>query len=289
MNLLLTMFSLRRFFRLSKLECPILKRLAVKVRAADILRDQIRLLVLGSSHGARGFRHCSMPFYWLFMPDETTVKWLPGAFADDFREFLHKENLVDLPRDGIGGLAPYQYRDARSGYGFIHHFYKPSDQGGYEQVATTMARRLKRFLSIFKPGAEILLILATPFPFDLTIADKIMDSIRTKYPETQVDLHVIQFGVKFDDPEILGKYFDRGCGVFGELYARHGNTYDLHRTSYAWSFLDVVSLKGREVGKPKGLAKIRFKLWKNLSTWLMSHGYGCSGLRFHNGNATTRP
>jgi hypothetical protein len=229
---------------------------------------------------ARGLRNVAMPFDWLYMVDESTVKWLVGAFANDFKDFCLKENLEVLTRNGTAGIAPFMYRDKASGYGFIHHFYKSLEDGGYEEFWPTMNRRMKRFLSLFRPGGSILLILATPFSFDLADADKLLSTIRGRHPDVHVDLYVMQFAVPFSENLVIAKRIDEGHSFEGILLARRQSTYDLHRTSYEWSFMDGLTIKGRQVKKPVGLTRMRMKLWKHLSLWLRDHNYGCVGIRY---------
>lgn len=50
------MLNIKALFGFAKLNCPILKRFAAKIREADRMRDQITTLILGSSHAEKGFR-----------------------------------------------------------------------------------------------------------------------------------------------------------------------------------------------------------------------------------------
>lgn len=222
-----------------------------------------------------------MPLDWLFMKDESTIRWLSHAFATNFDDFCLKENLVPIISQETGGTAPFKYHDTVSGYGFIHHFHQSIDNGGYEAVYSTFKRRIDRMFKAFSPQHSVLLILATPFSFDLHLAEELLQTIRSRFPETTVDLHVIQFSVAFDDSRILADRITTGFSFITERYARAYNNYDNDHTSYAWSFLDSIKLIGRPFVKPKGFAMIRFKIWKSLSKWLRNHGYGCLGVRFH--------
>lgn len=53
------MLSLRSLLGFADLHCPILKRFAEKIREADEMREEMSLLVLGSSHAEKGFRAVS--------------------------------------------------------------------------------------------------------------------------------------------------------------------------------------------------------------------------------------
>ena len=50
---------------------------------------------------ARGLRPYSLPFDWLFMEDEQSIKWLTSEVGNDFRSFCLRENLVALPIEYI--------------------------------------------------------------------------------------------------------------------------------------------------------------------------------------------
>ena len=229
---------------------------------------------------ARGLRPCSMPFDWLFMQDARTVEWMARAVGEDFADFCLKANLEPLVREGVGGLAPFKYTDRASGFGFIHHFWKDRDAGGYEEVRRQIDRRLARFRAAFGPGRSVLLVLATPFGFDLDLAGRLLAAFRARFPEAEVDLHVLQFDVRFADPSTLAARVPDGLPFTGALYARRHGTYDLHRTTAEWAFLDAVSLRGGTRPRPRGLARLRMKVWKSLSKWLLNHGYGVLGVRF---------
>lgn len=228
---------------------------------------------------ARGLRPVSLPLDWVFMLDSGSVRWLASAFRNDFADFFRRENLMPLERDGVGGLAPYKYRDAASGFGFIHHFWKPVEEG-YDEVAATMSRRLKRMLACFAPGKSVLLILATPFAFDPALAVDLLAAVRARYPETQVDLHVMQFSVRFDDPCVESMRWPDDLPFTGARYARRHGDYDLSRTSAEWAFLDRIAIRGLRSPKVGFWTKISLKLWKRFSKRLRNAGFGVLGVRF---------
>lgn len=230
---------------------------------------------------ARGLRSVAFPFDWLYMEDESTIRWLTRAFSTNFDDFCLKQNLVAITRPGIGGMAKFKYRDTASGYGFIHHFHKSIDDGGYEAVYAVFKRRIERMLRVFAPQKSILLILSTTFDFHPQLAEDLILAIRSRYPTTRIDLYVMQFGATFEASNVIAEAITGNYSFTGARYARRHGDYDNSRTSYEWSFLDNVSLNGKPLLKPNGIAKIRFKIWKSLSKWLRDHGYGCLGVRFH--------
>lgn len=251
------------------------------------MREYDSIVSLGGFCGAaaqlriRGLRTCSMPFDWLYMESEESIKYLARAFQNDFKDFCLKENLALVPQSqDLGGVAKYKYRDSLSKFVFIHHFHESIDKGGYEKTYSTIKRRVDRFLSAFKPGKSVLLILATRFEYDLSLAARLLDSIREKFPGTSVDLHVIQFAAKLSDPLALGEKIPLEYPFSGEKYSRPQGEYDINYTSSEWAFLDQVRLRNHEYPKMRGFAKFKFKLWKSLSKYLRNEGYGCSGIRF---------
>lgn len=230
---------------------------------------------------ARGLRTTAYPFDWLYMESPSAIRWLIHAFATTFDDFCLRENLRPITRPGVGGMARYKYVDSISGYGFIHHFHHSIDEGGYNEVYPVFKRRIKRMLDVFRPQKRVLLILATIFEFEPQLAEGLLRTIRLRFPETIIDLHVVQFGVKFSNPTILADKIIGPYSFIGERYARHHGDYDNSRTSYEWNFLDNLILNNHCSRKLQGLTKIRFKIWKNLSRYLRDHGCGCLGVRFH--------
>lgn len=230
---------------------------------------------------ARGLRPCSYPLDWVFMDSPESIEWLATAFANDFADFAMRDNLAPIERDGVGGLAPFKYKDLASGYCFIHHFWRSIDDGdGYAEFSRTMHRRIRRMLSCFSPGKSVLLILATIFPFERTLAERLLCSIREIFPAVEIDMHVMQFNVVFDSPQVESERWPDGAPFTGGRYRRANGDYDLSRTSAEWSFLDGISLRGCKVHKPHGLSKLYMKLWKWLSKRLRNDGYGVLGVRF---------
>lgn len=230
---------------------------------------------------ARGLRPCSYPLDWVFMDGPQAIEWLATAFATGFSGFALRENLVQIKRDGVGGLAPYKYRDTESGFCFIHHFWKPiEDSAGYEAFADTMNRRIRRMMSCLSSGKSVLMILATPFAFDVRLAEQMLTAVSKTFPETEIDLHVMQFGAEFDSPLVESERWPDGSPFTGGRYRRASGIYDLSRTSAEWAFLDGIALNGQAFPKPRGLAKLCMKLWKRFSKRLRNEGYGVLGVRF---------
>lgn len=229
---------------------------------------------------ARGLRPYALPFDWTVMDSPDTIKYLARAFKDGFDDFCLEENLTDLAWQGEAGVTKYKYRDRVSGYGFVHHFHKSLADGGWSPAHAVMMRRIDRLLRLFENGGRILLILATPFEYDPALAENLLYALRGKYPQTAFELQVMQYGVAFDDPDVLASRWPTSRPFFGGgRYARETCIYDLSWTSHEWSFLDDLSLAS-SVGKMHGGVKLVYRLWKSLSKYLTNKGHGCIGIRF---------
>lgn len=228
----------------------------------------------------RGLRFFSLPFDWLFMEDTRPIEYLANGFENGFSDFMLKENLVLHNDDWQGGVAKYKYKDAHTGFCFIHHFHKSIDEpGGYEAAASVMRHRINRLMSKIGLSSRILLILTTDFPFDVALAEKMIAKIRSQYPDKEIDFHMMQFGVVFDDPAIAGRKFV-GMPFTGGLYSRAKSTYDLEKTSAEWAFLDEITLSGHSIPTIDGINKFRYKIWKSLSTRFLNAGFALKGVSF---------
>ena len=228
----------------------------------------------------RGLRFFSLPFDWLFMEDTRPIEYLAHGFANGFSDFMLKDNLLPHIDGWQGGVAKYKYKDTHTGFCFIHHFHKSIDEpGGYEAVDSVMRHRINRLMSQIESSRRILLILTTDFTFDVALAEKMIAEIRTQYPDKEIDFHMMQFGVAFEDPAITGRKFV-DMPFTGGLYARPKSIYDLERTSAEWDFLDEIALPGRSIPKIDGVNKFLYKMWKSLSTRFLKGGFALKGVSF---------
>ena len=134
-------------------------------------------------------------------------------------------------------------------------------------------------LSLFQPNRRILLILATPFEFDLELAEELLATVRRVYPQTEVQMQILQFSAHLPEG-IIGQTIEdpRFYGVI--RFARPRDDYDINRPSSEWSFLDSIELKDEGKKKIKGVAKLIYRLWKWSSKYLLTKGYRCWGIRF---------
>lgn len=228
---------------------------------------------------ARGLRKFSLPFDWLFMDDPKTIDYLARAFSSGFSDFMLKENLVPIEYHRQAKAA-FQYKDTLSGYNFIHHFHKDINKGGYDIVKAKMDRRFKRMLSLFAPNKKVLLLLSLQIHVETGDLARLLEAIRAAYPQTKIDLHVIELNATFEKDTIQAEAFARDLSFTGMRYKRGISEYDNSITSYEWAFLDYLHLSVGEVDKPRGIDKWIYKIWKNLGKRLRDRGYRCFGARF---------
>lgn len=125
------------------------------------------------------------------------------------------------------------------------------------------------------------MLLARKVRADGSIAKNLLFAVRKMFPETEIDLHVMQFRAMFDSPYVESERWPDGSPFSGGRYRRVSGVYDLSRTSAEWAFLDGIALKGRTIPKPHGFTKLVMKLWKRFSKRLRNEGYGVLGVRFN--------
>lgn len=231
----------------------------------------------------RGLRYFSTPFDWLYMQGPETIEWLTEGFAAGYPDFCQKDNLGPIPgNDAYVGVAPYRYKDLKSGYCFIHHFHKASiENGGYDDVGNMMHRRINRFFKNIANARRVLFILATNFEYDLALAQKLVMSFRSRYPAVQMDFRFMQFGSSKDDEGVLEGHDENSRAEYFH-YVRKIGDYDFSKTSCEWSFLDVLAINGKSLRKFSWLDKICYKVWKRMSRYMLEKGLACKGISFRN-------
>lgn len=227
----------------------------------------------------RGLRLTSLPFDWLAMTDPCAIDFLANEFPAGLPDFFKKENLVPFDCPHQNGTAPFHYEDSKSRFCFIHHFHRSLSDGGYEEVRSTMDRRLDRMFRLIEHGDRILFVLATSFAFDPSLADSLVASFRARWPGKLLDFRFMQFNASSLDEKVLAdeSFRDDGCCIF--RYRRPVGPYDFNLTSHEWSFLEGVALNsGRK--KFSFVDKKLYYMWKRISQHLKDSGYGCTGIRF---------
>lgn len=229
----------------------------------------------------RGLRPFALPFDWLLMEDVRTMEYLPKGFSNGFSDFCLKENLLLLKEDYGTGTAKFKYRDRLTGWCFLHHFHDDINcTDAYEKTAERLRRAIGRFFDAIRKSKNVLFVLSTAFPYDLAIAEDMASSIRSQFPDKNIDFHLVQFNAKFENPETLGERI-KSPYCTGEKWARNVNWgYELDKTSYEWQFLDDLELVSFPRKQIAGMDKIRYKIWKHLSNRLMERRLRCKGIQF---------
>ena len=204
------------------------------------------------------------------MLDDRAIRYLPEGFRTRFSNLCRRENLRnhERPTDGReAGWANYCYDDVITGFKFIHHFSRPiEDDAAYGEVMQTFRRRFDRLYSAVESAGSVLFVLSTMFPYDPDLIDPIHDAMAEIWPRTKIDLRIIQFGAP-EDKSDPGRW---GGGLF--RYRRERNPYDFAQTNWEWSFLDAY-IPDKTEKKPRGLARLAYKLSKSILNSLRRRGY----------------
>lgn len=220
----------------------------------------------------RNLRAFSTPLDWVSMEDERSLRYLPTGFRTKFADFALKENMqivTDRPTDGReAGWSRFCYVDAFTGYKFIHHFDDAVEcEGVYEMFQADVKRRFDRLFAAVDASASVLFMLETGFPWNPSLADDIYMALTDLWPEKRIALRVMQMSAAEDeeDPARWG-----GGGLY--RYKRRHHMYDYAATSWEWAFLDAFEKK-HHPRKPRGLARLVYKLSKSLRNHLVRRGY----------------
>jgi len=105
----------------------------------------------------RGLRLASYPFDWIFTKEPTSLERLADCFREDFVNWPKLENLVEIDEDERNShAAKYQYRDAYTGFRFIHDFTEPKERCA-EVVREKYLRRIERLCLRLKEAKRIAL------------------------------------------------------------------------------------------------------------------------------------
>lgn len=222
----------------------------------------------------RGLRECSLALDWLGMFQEMPILYLPEGIRTHFKGLCKYENMQDLgePRMERKRLT-YKFADTATGYHFWHHFFQPlEDREAFDRERAVMERRIKRFYDKISASKNVLFVLATPFAYDQQKAEPIFSALRETFPNTAVELVVIQFAAPTHASAEL-------CGgdLHFETVAREINVvYDNMLTAPEWAWMDDLSLSDwprKSVNPLRNLiAKCKFKIWKSLGNSLLKDG-----------------
>ena len=221
----------------------------------------------------RGLRPFASPLDWIAIDcDVRAIRYLPTGIRTRFADFCLKENLRPHRQSESGhesGWSRYSYDDIHTGFMFIHHFDTPiEDDDAYNAVMRKFQRRFDRLYSAIDSADSAYFILETWFSYDPDLIDPLYAALVETWPNKKIALRVMQFSAPADaqQPERWG-----GGGLY--RYRRRSNPYDFAETNWEWSFLDEYAPKQTPGRKPKGLARLGFKLCKCLRNALAKRGY----------------
>lgn len=251
-------------------------------------RDEYDLIVsLGGSCNAamqlrhRGKRFCSLMLDWTMMTDLKPVKMLPELIRTRFKDYCRHENMVEfeMPVEDHGKIR-CRLDDKYSGYRFIHQFTPPvADREHFERERAIQAMRIERFYAKVQASRNVLFVLGTDFEYDGELAAKILEALEEIFPQTEVEMAVLQFSAA------QGGLEER-CGgkVHIAKYERSTDTvYDNILTAPEWKFLDRITISGKlpvEKMRKRMPVKLIYKLWMKMGKWLENHNAGCANMRF---------
>lgn len=146
----------------------------------------------------RGLRPFALPFDYLFMNSQKTIRYLSEGFKNGFKDFCLKENLREMtPQEKAaagGDKDKFKYNDTLTDYGFIHHFkHSIADKNGYEETAAVFRRRINRLFDKINESKKILFLLETHFSYDISLAKSLRDAVQALYPDKEIYWEIIQF------------------------------------------------------------------------------------------------
>lgn len=208
----------------------------------------------------RGLRTVALPFDWTYINDESSLYKLADGFKNGFVDFMKYDNLEELSDEEektVNHSNTLHYADSYTGYRYVNHFYRDirtTDE--YKIVKEIFNRRTERLLTLMDKANKVLMVLNTEFYIkDKTIFD-FYNSIKTLYPQKQIDFVVLNFGCASEN-------FVEKDNICIYRYTRKQNNYDFTQTNYEWMFLDNIKLT------KKMRNKISFKLFghKIRITW----------------------
>jgi hypothetical protein len=154
----------------------------------------------------RGLRKYSLPFDYLFMSDDQTIKWLLNGFQTNFADFFLRENMVELVGDERGDdrHGCVQYKDTLSGFRCIHAFkdHVENNIEHYNEIMAMFRRRFERMFEKIKESKRIAFICATPFSFDIKLLKPLQQYLNKKYPDKRLDWYIVQFNSSVADKKI---------------------------------------------------------------------------------------
>ncbi len=215
----------------------------------------------------RNMRPFALGLDWTLMPGTRPISYLTRAFENGFDDFALKENLHDVSALYPETYTSPAYRDDATGFELLHQFRKrAADTTWYDDDGPRLKRRIARMVSEVSASKRVLFVLATGFPYDDALAMELSKSIRAAFPKVTCDFRFMMFAAGVND------IVENEDGVCVQRIARSISSYDLHKTSVEWEFLDYIEVTRCRYPALKGLNKLRYKVWKHLGKKLKRLG-----------------
>jgi hypothetical protein len=201
----------------------------------------------------RGLRKCSYPFDWTYFTSDEAVYQLAEGFKNKFKDYMLKENLVELPINPEHADR-IQYEDKYGKIIWANHFsYYEDREKNYNKVKKTFDKRFKRLLEHIQCSKKILFIFSPNFYIKPDSFERLLIVLKELYPDKEFEIKVISFDSPKDD-----KYEQDCLEIF--YIKRKAHLYDFLHTSFEWDFLDNIALTDC-INYKKKRHKISFKLF----------------------------
>ena len=208
----------------------------------------------------RGLRQYALPFDWVLMQGQESVRYMAHGFSNRFASLALKENL--MPAVGPHWDPRSRY-DRTNGFYFLHHFSGDFDRPGvYEAMYAKLRSRIDRLFCVLSHARTALIVMALLEPISVEIIEELKESLRQAFPDTCFTFRFVQF--------MANEY---GLPDGDEFVAvnRRQSDYDMNFTSAEWSFLDDVDTPRRKMSR---YDKIVRKVYKWARKRLVAYGIG---------------
>lgn len=199
----------------------------------------------------RGLRLASLPFDWLLAYEKgcfaRALEVVKGVSAGTECGWLADLERIVPAHEGAG-LGPWQYRDRRMGFEFLHDFHCDlacaENQRFLDDVKEVYRRRFARLAGGMKKAKRVLLILDSDFAW----ATEELRSLRETWAQTFPSVEFQMVAVLWSQATPGDESDDR---LLVRRVSRPKHRYDNEETTPVWDFLDDVSVTGRwEGGAP---------------------------------------
>lgn len=178
------------------------------------------------------------PFDYVFCEDAQFQFHILGKlFATDFAHWLQRENIVPLAKNERGISDLYQYKDAYTGFRYIHDFKKPvEDDEMYQAFYEKYTRRLKRLYEKIENSKRILFVSDAVSRLKVADIKPLLGVLNKKWKHKTFDIAVLNFNAPQD--EVIKEKHIKIVNI-----KRLKNNYDFFGMNYEWGeILDSVKL-----------------------------------------------